>query len=415
TLGVYGRGCYAISHDYIESGKPALPLVHTHPRAGYSRYFVDKQLKWVSGYAEESSYIRSFIWDKGTYPNAPTREEFKIGSSSEMPCDLHLRYVPITLLYEQLGPILKIFLNDIDNPRPDAISNYLGGSSIDDLDDLTISLALSAAPSVTHWASLIDAPNWIQACPAFNIALSDRSLQNMWTAVYATNAYGLFFGGAEITGTGTYGQLQRPGSYSEEVRAQDWAAFTAIQFPMNNRMTVWHLSNQLGFINSRFSGLDNDEYSALYSGVFSGYTEDLITRYLRVQGYNPDYVYHGTIEHPLDDFNSEYSTAPMGFRGTIYTTQTVNNYDPDVHVAGAPKTPHFVRRHRANDNLLIVVNNWHSGSAPFQGTFDPASYGITNGCQVYDLDVNSSNHGTRTLTCVLEPGETYSLNTTLDQ
>lgn len=408
TLGAAGRGCVATSHNYRgDAGE----VIETHPRAYLSNYFNSKQLEWLSGYTIAGKVSYSSTFDG---PTNPTPEEWANSQASEYPGDMYLKYVPIHAIYEPLGPILNIFLNKISDPRPGALSNYFGATEIDGLDDSTIQLLLAAAPTTRYWSSYITFPNWIQKCPSFQIAHSTRCIQNEWASVFATNTYPNFFYKGVKTGIGTYGQIQRTIRKNEEEQSMEWAAYAVRQWPYSNRMSVWHLDNQVQYVRPDLSGIENSEVAVFNSSVWSGHVENLITRMLRIQSYNPDYIYHGSFKHPLESWTTDYSS---GLYETIVNSKcTIPNNRP---ISGTyedhERVEHFVRKHRNNDNLLIVVGNWYSGNSTFSATFNPANYSISNGYQVYSLDVNTAQHGIKTLLETKSAGQPFNIDVTLGE
>lgn len=410
TLGSWGRGCLAKSHTHYDP-VDRVNVVTTHPRSTFSRYSIRKQLDWVNEWSEASASGFNSVWSG--VGSSVSSNEWKMAQASEFPTDLQLKAVPIALLYEPLGPIFNAYLNDVSNPRSDALANSaLLGVPIDNQSDATLSSLVNAGAD--YWGCIVNPPNWIQRCPVYQIALSDRSISNEWQGIYASNASNFFYKAAEPTGVGLYGQKFYDTGASEENQVQDWAAFSLTQWPYSNRMSVWHYDNQQSFYSAGLSGIENDENIALNSGVWSGYTNNLTTRMLRVQAYNPDFMYHGIILHPLDDYTVERSTAAYA-TNKAFKSQHPNLLSITGNAPGDEKITHFVRKHRSNGNLLIVAANWFSGDATFEATFDPASYGITNSYQVYSLDVNTVNHGTKTLDTIVEASESFNVSLNLSQ
>tara|TARA_R110002074_G_scaffold402324_1_gene607048 strand:+ start:98726 stop:103180 length:4455 start_codon:yes stop_codon:yes gene_type:complete len=404
TLGAYGRGCTAESHIYYDPITKK-DVILTHPRGDFSRYYNRKQVEWSDEWTQATtSGFRSTF---GSDSNSVETRDWKMGQSAEFPVDLNLKNAPIALIYEPVGPIFDAYVHDITNPRTDVTSTPL----IDNLSDESI--ASGVAFGITSYACHIEPPNWLQRCPIAKIALNDRMTQNEWHAVYASNASPFFFTRAESTGVGAYGQ-QFYTTGTDEIQAMDWASFALTQWPYSNNLSVWHVSNQYGFIAPAYSGVVNDENEVFQSGVWSGYAEDLLTRMIRIQAYNPDFIHHGDMLYPLDEYTVDRSTENSNTNGFLHS-QHPNNEDIDSLVTGDEKVTHFVRRHRENGNLLVAIGNWFSGSASFQATFEPDKYGITNGYQVYSLDVNTVNHGTKTLDSIVEAETDFDINLTLDE
>ncbi len=407
TLGAGGRGCVAESHTYYDGDRD---VIATHPRAFLSNYFNKRQVEWLDSYVT-AGYARY----KDTYSSTtnPTADEWKITQSLEYPGDMYLKYCAFHPIYEPLGPIFNGFFNKISDPRPEAILNTIGGVTIDDLDDATIATILSATQA-QHWASLIVPPNWIQKCPAFQIVHSDKCVEYEWASVFVTNAYNKFQNKGIKTGIGTYGQIQRPALKTDEQHSTEWAAFATRQWPYSNRVAAWHLDNQVGFVRPDLADIENNENVILNSGVWSGHVANLITKMLRIQSYNPDYMYHGTFKHPLEEWTTTYNTD-------LFETLQISKCSPPNTrpitgtIIEQQQVEHFVRKHRNSDNLLLVFGNWYSGTSPFISEFDPSVYDIGNGYQVYSLDVNSAQHGTKTLLATVSAGEVFPINLSLNE
>lgn len=403
TVGIYGRGCFAKGHKHYD---PSLNqyVTKTHPRGGFSKYFNDLQISIFDQYNKK--HQQGFARNFGSVVNSG---DLIFKQCAEFATDTQLKYIPIALTYEPLGPIYNLFFNDVNNPRPDVVQNTFAGV---DLDDDPVTMSLLVALGQKFWSSYIKPPNWIQRCPAFQIALSDRSIWDEWVAVHHTNAFNAFFKRGAITGYGEYGRvLKEP--ITTEYQAMNWSSFTAQTWPYTNRLSTWHVDNQVEFIRPDLPGIINNEYAA-FTGIWSGYLENFTKKQLRIQAYNPDYIYHGSLQHPLDSFSSEIISEPTESR-LLRRCANPNTGDPFTVSSTVDKIQHIVRKHRKEDNFLIVAGNWFSGTSTFSATFDPATYGITNGYQVYSLELNASNHGTKSLVAVRTAGEAFSFTSTLDE
>jgi len=405
TVGIFGRGCYAKEHKHYNPSSNQT-VVKTHPRGGFSKYFNDLQIGMLNQYNEKHA-----IGFNRTFGSVINSGDIVFKQCAEFATDVQLKQVPVALTYEPLGPIYNLFFNDVRNPRPDVVLNLFAGVDLETLGDVTIT-ALVEAGGVKFWSSFVKPPNWIQRCPAFQIALSDRCIWDEWVAVHNTNAFSAFFKRGPITGYREYGRpLNAP--ITDEYQATNWSSFTAQTWPYTNRMSTWHVSNQAQFFRPDISGFLDNEYEA-FTGVWSGYLSNFTTKLLRLQAYNPDYIYHGSMQHPLDTFNSETVPEPTESR-LLRRCANPNTGDPFTTSSTVDTIQHIVRKHRNEDNYLIVAGNWFSGTSTFGATFDPATYGITNGYQVYSLELNASNHGTKTLAAVRQAGESFSFTATLDE
>lgn len=409
TLGNFGRGCFAKHHTYYDPDLNTTVQVK-HPRAGFSKYFNDLQIGWISDQKE----MMEEAYNENLFTGIPLND-WSFAHAPEFPGDVLLQFSPLAPIYEPVGPILNYFINPFDNPRDDAVLNLSPLQTVvDDLTDTDIGNYLALYPSIKYWVSYIKYPNWIQRCPSFQIAYSDRSILYEWVSVYATNAFSYFFNSNVITGQGGYKQnLTRPKTQAE--KEASWAAFAGLMWPYSNRFSLWHLDNQYSFANSGFTGLENDEAVVYSSSDWSGLFNDFNKVQLRIQAYCPDFIYHGSIQHPLETWTSENRLSEELTDNIISIKSSLANLESPVSGnVGLETTPHLVRKSR-NGNYLIAIYNWYSGVSQFSGTFDPASYGLENGYQVYSLDVTSQEHGTKTLIDIKGALQKKELNISLDK
>lgn len=410
TLGNFGRGCFGKQHSYYDPDLNSTVQVK-HPRAGFSKYFNDLQVGWISD--QKKSMIEAHTGNGFTGISAA---DWSLASAPEFPGDVLLQFSPMAPIYEPLGPILNYFVNAFDNPRDDAIVNLspIDLTSVDSMTETDIGNLLSVYTGIRYWPSYIKYPNWIQRCPSFQIVYSDRSIFYDWVAIYATNVFEFYFNSNVITGVGAYNQnLTRP--KTQEEQEMSWAAFAGLMWPYANRFSAWHLDSQYGFFNSGFYAIENDAsvvHSSLeWSGLFNNFNKVQ----LRLQAYCPDFIYHGSMEHPLESWNSDkYLSNELVDNVMFLKSSLCNNKNPYSGNVGLEATPHFVRKNR-NGNYLIAVYNWYSGESQFSGVFDPSKYGLENGYQVYSLDLTTELHGTKTLIDIKNPLETKEINITLDK
>lgn len=405
TLGTWGQGCYAHSHTYTDSNGNSVHL--THPRSSFSQYHIKNQISWLSGWYNVARTNIPSDWDNGTGDLG-----YLFNQSSEYPCDVQLKYVPTSLMYEAPAPILQTFYNKISDPRPDMLYNSYLGTIIDTLDDSSISTLLSVAPTLEYWVGLCSPPRWLQRCPAYQIVHSDKALLNEWITPHTTNANNLYYTKGVVTGIGTYGQILTD-TNTESHRVMDWGSWSAIQWGYLNRLSTWHASTQYTLYDPTFTGFTDDQEQMSYSGLWSGHTTNLIERLFRLQAYNPDYIYHGTIEHPLNDWSGNISkqhTVSYGFKTSWHANVlTGDDYLGDYRIV------HSVKKHRDKNNYLLTLVNWFSGQESFSGNFSPLDYNITDSYQVYSLDVSTASHGTRTLERIVPANTDYIITDSLDQ
>lgn len=405
TLGTWGYGCYAHEHTYTDPVE-GLITIH-HPRSSFSQYHIKNQINWLSGWSDVAKTNIPSGWANGTGDLG-----YLFNQSSEYPCDLQLKYVPTSLMYEAPAPILQTFYSKISDPRSDMLYNSYLGTVIDTLDDSAIASLLAANPSLEYWQGLASPPRWLQRCPAYQIVHSDKTILNEWLTPHTTNANNLYYSNGVVTGIGTYGQILTS-TNTEEHRVMDCGSWGVIQWGYINRLSAWHASTQYALYNPTFTGFTDDQEQMSYSGVWSGHTTSFVERAFRNQAYNPDYIYHGTIEHPLEDWSCDISkehTVSYGFKTSWHAnTLTGNDYLGDYKIV------HSVKKHRSKQNYLLTLINWFSGQETFSGTFVPQNYNITDSYQVYSLDVSSASHGTRTLERIVPANTPYIISDSLDQ
>lgn len=404
TVGIFGRGCYAKEHKHYDPASSSF-VTKTHPRGGFSKYFNDRQRDLVKDHIDRhaAAFTESFGETIKT-------GDFIFKQGAEFATDVMLKDLPVSLTYEPLGPIYNLFFNDVFNPRPDVVLNLYAGLEVDT--DPSLASLLVTLGGQRFWSSFIKPPNWIQRCPAFQIALSDRCIWDEWVAVHHTNAFSTFFKRGPITGYGQYGLVLKA-PVTDEYQATNWSSFTAQTWPYTNRLSTWHVDNQVEFFRPDLSGVVNDEYSA-FTGIWSGYLENFTKKQLRIQAYNPDYIYHGSLQHPLDFFSSNIVDEPTESR-LLRRCANPNTGNPFAISSTVDAVQHIVRKHRNENNYLIVAGNWFSGTSTFNGSFDPLTYNISNGYQVYALELNASNHGTKTLVAVRSAGEPFTFTSTLNE
>ena len=408
TLGNFGRGCFGKHHTYYDPDLNSNVEV-THPRAGFSKYFNDLQIGWIE---DQKEMMKEAHAEEGL-TSIPVND-WVLASGPEFPNDVLLKNTPLGPIYEPVGPILNQFVNSFSNPRSDAILNLSPlGSTVDGLSDTDIGTLLNSYPGISYWLSYIKYPNWIQRCPAYQIVYSDRAIFYEWVAVYATNVFDFFFNGDVITGVGSYNQnLTRP--KTQEEKEMSWAAFAGLMWPYANRFSAWHLDSQYSFFNPAFSSIEDDEAVVHSSSNWSGLFNNFNKVQLRLQAYCPDYIYHGSIEHPLETWESNYISDQLTDNFISIKSSLTNCLNPHTGNVGLETTPHFVRKD-INGNYLVAVYNWYSGVSQFSSVFDPVKYGIQNGYQVYSLDLTSALHGTKTLTDIKNPTEILNINVNLDK
>lgn len=417
TAGVYGRGCMAKDHVFLSGEEDnQREVTVTHPRSPYSRYYNNKQYNWLQTSVQNhtSGFVNNFD-DKGI-----SSGDFNLAHAGEHLTELNIGVLPVGLHYEGASPYFSAFGNFIEkDPRTDTISN----TSIDNSDDATVAALIAASkasfPNIdVRVGCTVDPPNWHQRCPAFNIAYSDRVVLNEWINAHISNFIDIAFTTTAATGTGQYGQLFYETAVYGLAQREQWNCSVLNTWPYTNTIGVSHIDESASYTTPAYAalGLDNQlhESETGFTGVWSGYKDGLIQRALRVQAYNPDYMYHGTFYQPLDDYEVDISTAGVGLRRS-FKVKPPNLRDPVTGFQGNEKITHFVRKHRNSDKFLFVAGNWTTGQAEFTGTFDPTAYDIDTSYQVRTLEVNSGDHGTWSLVTNKAAEETYTIDLSLGE
>jgi hypothetical protein len=403
SLGNWGRGCFAKEHEYKTTPTSSVTTIK-HPRGIFSNYFIKKQKEWLAG------------WDSIASQNIPDTWNGSLGylynKSSEYLCDISIKNTPIALDKQLENPIQNNFYSLITNPRQDSIKNTYTSGNIDNLSDSAIIDILSGSPSLNYWNTKIQPPNWIQKCPAFIISFNNSIIINDFEIPHVSNLNNVLFKIGEETGRGSYGQVLYD-TVTEEQSILDWSSWTALRWHELGRITAAHASSGYSIFNEEYSGVTTESID-LVTGNWGTFTTDLVKKLFRIQAYCPDYLFHGTLLHPLDIYNTEYTTknrTSLLSRKANYS----NIFDISSLSSGDPKVVHSVREHREGSSFLFVATNWFSGETTFSGQFNPSEYSIETSYQVYSLDVNTSAHGTRTLVDIIPSGQSFDINLTLDQ
>ncbi|MHA2066077.1 MAG: hypothetical protein ACXABY_17035, partial [Candidatus Thorarchaeota archaeon] len=394
TVGNWGRGCYSRYHQYIPTfigDQSGVINYVAHPRGSFTHYYNQQQQLWLSGFTDVIVNSGASQWP-GTGQNKFSQAQF-----AEWPTDANLSYLDGSLLYEGATVLSPSYFHLKTSGRPDGVgASYIAGLSYN--------------------TTAIEPRHWRQRSPMFSIIYGDRCMFTDWTTPHISNAMnisGAAFTAGEITGYHTTSGIWLKAAQTHEHRQLDWASYTATQFPWWGRLTVFHQSLDAADINSKWSGTIEDHDAALFGTEWSGYTDYIVTLE-RLMGYEPDYMYHGTIEHPLETWEIERSLSNNTTRGLRQSRPPMNE-TPTSEVTGDDVIVHAVRRHRANDNLLIYFNNWYTGTKTFSGTFEPDTYEFTKSYDVYSLSVTGGNHGTKTRLTGRALGEDHVFEVTLPQ
>lgn len=397
TAGIWGRGCYAQDHVWQESGSL---VTGTHPRGGFTHFFNQAQDRWLSGFTATMEEIKHPAWvGSGT-----SEVGYSTAQASEYPGDALLKHVPNNLFYDANGPYFPFYVNYASlfapvvtyTPRPDAVTTITSGDGIG--------------------GASIDPPNWIERCPGFAIIYGDRSRLFDWLIPQVSNAFpitGLSYQAGAFSGL--HETYQTPVYYTttDEFREREIAAATVAEWKQNQRLTMQHYSTDLTGASTSLAGIIED-HSIYMTGQFSGYINNLIVPILRLQAYEPDYIYHGTSLHPLEEWETPIISGTSLYRVSRFCKASLGK-DPSVLTLGDDSVQTIIKRHRSSNSVLVTLINWHSGDSTFSGVFRPEAYGLTRGYELYELDVKTAAHGTKTLIDSYPVDTPYEINISLSK
>lgn len=371
TCGLFGaKGCFAQSHSYydpITSGNK----IHVHPKNIYSHYFNKKQIDWL----KEGYDARTGLSGHPEVPNSINPLQFL--ASAEYSSDSILKYCPAHIPIDfAAGSHLKAYYR---NYATDPIRTDL-------LNEINIFGTLNAGARKRD--------QWHLAVPVFQILYGDRSITTDWVAPVFSNlldASGEYVNLGPVSGYDSNGSVVNyPLTHEQRVQELRHIACTTHnyfnKFLIQHQaidFTGWDEINLTIGTNARFSGYSEDHSTLLDSAQWSGYkryTQD----FLKTQIIEPDYLYHGTMQHPLDDYLVD--TLDAGF-----SINVIRDAFPNFLESTGNKEEviyHAVRKHRNRTSLLFTISNWTSGTYNFSGTFDPLSYSFQNAYYVYEVDLS---------------------------
>lgn len=394
TFGGWGRGCYADSHKYRKGTKET---IEEHPRGAFTHYFMSQEENWISGFSNAlSSNTPSFVDKTGT-------KKLAIAQCSESHCDTNLKYVPNTIYYESQT----------------IISTAIFGVALDGISGRTDIIYTAGGPPVFSVSS--EAPDWLERAPGYPIVYGDRTIFNWFNMPVmhdGLDASGFYFTAGKFSGLNptTYASVHYPNTHPD--RVLDMQAWAAMDYGYLRRFSIAHgfkeaLDHGFGVGAVSLSGaVQTEDYQVqLENNWWSGYYNH-IKQYIRLSAYEPDYLYHGTLQHPLDDWTVSRTTD---HRFSRYTrkSRTPTLFDPDEFNPGDDKVIHHIYQKRNSTNLMVQMINWYSGNVGFTGTFDPLTYDITKSYQVYSLDVSTASHGTKTFLDFVPARHSYSITKTI--
>lgn len=373
TFGLWGKGCYSKTH-HIRTGTTG--EVRSHARGSFTHYYNKQQANWLENW---------LVIQSGNV--------FK--QAAEYPGDINLQYATNYLSREPIGPIVSAYYS-------------LSGS-------LRADFNKSSLYNATYVKGTVEPPHWLEKCPAFNIVYGDRSIACNWSIPDIGN--GMNISGAAFTLGPVTGYMLGATLHADQThehREQDWACWAGLSWQALGRITFSYQSLDYEYINTDWSVVSEDIAESLFETEWSGYAANYISRFLRIQAYEPDYLYHGTLQHMLSDWEATRSTDNTITRGARFA-RTPQLEDPDYTGFGEDTILHSVRKHRDKNNFLVTMFNWHTGEHGFTGVFNPADYGIVGAYRVYTLDVTGDNHGTKTFQAILDNNEKYLIDISLEK
>lgn len=391
TVGAWGRGCYASEHRYYNPVESKMKRV-MHPKGSFTHFYNSIQRDWLSGAKSREVYINT-NW------SGPTGDNFTLGHISEYPCDTNLNYVGGSLLYTPSSVVLQNYYS------PLALTNplYSGAPRSD---------ALFGSLHDISWNGVsVEAKNWNQLNPIYSTVYGDRTVLIDWISPWISNTLdvsGLF---GNVPGSITvygYPESVRDTHEGRTVQIKNWIASHLNHY---TRLTAGMASLQYsgyatGYTNHTYDTIANNLDASPWTGV-----RDYVKSIFRLLAYAPDYMYHGTIEHPLESWEASNSEAGYIARG-IRASRIPNSSE---WTNGDDTVIHGVRRHHDGDSILIWLSNWCSGSQGFTGVFDPEVYEFTKGYNVYSLGLSDNDYGVLTNLTLNQKNATYSIEEVLSE
>lgn len=388
TCGLWGRGCYAHSHKYIKSGNQ---VTSTHPRGMFSHYHNYHQKRWLTTLTDKiaNSANQNFA--------GSGISKFALARAAEYPCDTNLPDVPVALWYgAQEAPYYWYFKDVYNHFRRD-----------------TLHRAMSAVVGVYDVA--IQPPAWSQRCPAYTIIYGDRSAINHWSFPNLSNFFSLpeTIPGFRPSGYDPVTQETVYYPLDFEHKRMEAASWLANHIGSIKRLSLSHQPRDYWeILRQANSGINLDHHDVFYNTQASGIL-NYARGYIRMASYEPDYIWHGTTEHPLDDWTVEASTEISYSLNAYAHSRYPTTEGPNYSGLGLDKIVHNVYRKRNSSSILIGLTNWYSGSETFSSSFDPLTYNIEGSYEIYKLDLTPENHGTKSLVAIKNENQVHDFSITL--
>lgn len=391
TVGDWGRGCYADHHQYYDTGTSST-VTYSHPRGQFSHFFNKLQKDWLTGSTYSSNhYVNSAFTGLGT-------KAFSAHLGSELPCDANLQSLGSSLLYSTTSALSKSFFTPLSASNP----LYTGLPRTD---------AVFGSLSSTLWNSAsVEAKNWNQLHPMFSIVYGDRCSMTDWTSSWISNYLDVSGNFASIpSGVDSLGFPTATSDTHDhrKIQIKNWIAGHLNHF---TRITSSFSSVQYSGVETGWTNKISTMSGVLDSGPWSG-LRDYTKKICRLLSYVPDYMYHGTIEHPLESWSATNDSSAYIPR----TLRVSRLHNASGWTSGDDTVVHGVRRHRENESVLVWLTNWFSGVQSFSGTFDPTVYEFSQGYNAYSLELNSGSHGTFTNLGLFSRTDTFPISLSIEE
>lgn len=391
TLGNWGRGCYAHNHTFYDV-ETSGTITYSHPKGRFTYFFNKLQRDWLTGSRSSESNLNSNWF-------GPTGSALSLSHGSEYPCDINLNHAGFSLLYNPITLTANTYFTPLTLTNP----LYSGACRSD---------ALFGTLYDVNWDNVsIEAKNWNQLNPIYSTVYGDRSilldLMSPWVSNYldVSGLFGRKPGAENIYG---YPDADLITHAERQIQIKNWIAG---HFNQYTRITCSAVSSQYSGLNTGYTNkIDNTIADSLAKSTWTG-LRSYTSKIMRLLAYAPDYMYHGTLENPLESWN--VSNSDEGYIARGIRTTRIPNYSG--WEAGDDTVMHGVKRHRSNGGIIIWLNNWYSGSQSFSGTFDPTVYEFTKGYNAYSLSLEDSDYGLLTDLGKYSKRDTFSISDTVPE
>lgn len=408
TLGnFFAYGCLAKEHKYRVSGEE---VTYSHPRARYSRFFNNRTIDRVNT-------ARDMLTGAEPMSSVGQRGLNELLQASEFPVDSLTKSVPMSI---PIGMASRVFTPSSIRTAGDPFRT-----------DLYAEVDAGGLGAIFLGANFT--PPYKLAVPMYSMVYEDRTLLCDFSAAVFTNwidLSGRYFAQGPITGYSSVGVPQYA-DYEHEDRVANIRQWHYSNFASHfNRLHVFQYPlHSLRFEGEQavriFRNGENDIYQdpilsgfvteedpevIFTSSQWSGYLSDM-TQLIAIQALEPDYLYHGQIDHPFDEF---YTPAASGGITNCSRKNRVAFSEPGTGVIDEA-VYHRVRKNRNNNNRTFIMSNWTRDTQNFTGVFDPATYDLNAAYDVYSIDVSdSATRGTKTKIASVGSNASYTFDLTLN-